>query len=118
MIRIANNKRLEDIAMEVQSLATRAAAGELKMDEIMGGSFSISNLGMYGVDQFDAILNPPQCAILAVGTAKQQPVITDGEITTATIMKASLSLDHRVIDGAVGAQFLGVIREILETQKS
>ena len=85
LIRNANNKRVEDIAVEVQSLATRAAAGELKMDEIMGGSFSISNLGMYGVDQFDAIINPPQCAILAIGAAKPQAVVKDGDISTATL---------------------------------
>ena len=84
------------------------------MDEIVGGSFSISNLGMFGVDQFDAIINPPQCAILAVGAARPQPVVKNGSVQTANLMRASLSLDHRVIDGATGAQFLSALRELLQ----
>ena len=110
----ANNKTVTEIAAEVKDLSTRAQNGTLKMAEILGGTFSISNLGMYGVDQFDAIINPPQCAILAIGSAKPQPIIKDGEITVATVMRVSLSLDHRTIDGAIGAQFLSVLREQLQ----
>ena len=114
VVRDAGNKSVKQIAQEVKELVTKAAQGKLKMAEISGGTFSISNLGKYGVEQFDAIINPPQCAILAVGSATQQPVITDGELTIATIMNASLSLNHQVIDGAVGAQFLGLIRDQLQ----
>lgn len=118
VVRDAGNKTVQQIAAEVKALASKAAQGKLKMSEISGGTFSISNLGNYGVDQFDAIINPPQCAILAIGTATQQPVITDGKLGIATMMNATLSLDHRVIDGAVGAQFLGLVREILEIPES
>ena len=114
IVRNADNKNLQDIASEVKGLATRAAAGQLKMDEIAGGSFSISNLGMYDIDQFDAIINPPQCAILAVGGTKLQPVVKNGEIGTATVMRVQLSLDHRAIDGVTGATFLSVLREQLQ----
>ncbi|HAB39025.1 MAG TPA: hypothetical protein DCE52_13715 [Rhodobacteraceae bacterium] len=110
----ANNKTVQTIAKEIKALAARAQSGTLKMDEILGGTFSISNLGMYGVDQFDAIINPPQCAILAIGSARPQPIIKAGEITSATVMRATLSLDHRVIDGATGAQFLSILREQLQ----
>ena len=115
IVRHANDKSVQDIALEVRELAHRAATGQLKMDEIMGGSFSISNLGMYGIDQFDAIINPPQCAILAVGGAKQQAIIKNGELAIATMMRATLSLDHRAIDGATGAEFLSVLRKYLQT---
>lgn len=114
VIRNADAKSVPQIAAEVKSLSARAAAGQLKMDEILGGSFSISNLGMYGIEQFDAIINPPQAAILAVGTAKMQPIAKTGEMVLATVMRASLSLDHRVIDGATGAKFLEVLRNHLQ----
>lgn len=117
IVRSANSKNLQDIALEVKELASRAAAGQLTINEIAGGSFSISNLGMYGVDQFDAIINPPQCAILAIGRAKKQAVIKDGELVIATTMRANLSLDHRAIDGAMGAEFLSALREHIETPK-
>jgi len=118
IVRHANEKNVQEIALEVKDLASRATVGQLKMDEIQGGSFSISNLGMYGVDQFDAIINPPQCAILAVGGAKPQVIVKNGEIIIATIMRATLSLDHRVIDGATGAEFLAVLREQLQSPKT
>lgn len=114
VIHNANNKSLLEIASEVKSVAARAAQGQLKMDEILGGSFSISNLGMYGINQFDAIINPPQGAILAVAGAIPQPIVKDGMIITATIMRVNLSLDHRAIDGAAGALFLTTLRKILE----
>ena len=114
IVRRANKKTLQEISQAVKDLASRAATGQLKMDEIQGGSFSISNLGMYGVDQFDAIINPPQCAILAVGGAKPQAMVKNSEVVIATIMRATLSLDHRVIDGAIGAGFLNALREQLQ----
>ena len=114
IIRNADQKTVQEIAQEVKALAKRAAAGQLKMREITGGTFSISNLGMHAVDQFDAIINPPQCAILAVGAGKPQPVIKDGTVQIATVMRASLSLDHRVIDGATGAKFLALLRDLLQ----
>lgn len=115
VVRATQAKSLPDIAIEVRSLAARAAARQLKMDEIVGGSFSVSNLGGYGVDEFDAIINPPQCAILAVGAARPRPVACeDGTIRVAKVLRACLSLDHRAIDGAVAAQFLAGLRQSLE----
>lgn len=114
VVRNANNKTAQAIAEEVKSLSTRAQKGTLKMEEILGGSFSISNLGMFGVDQFDAIINPPQCAILSIGSASPKAVIKNGDIAIAKVMRATLSLDHRVIDGAIGAQFLSMFREQLQ----
>ena len=118
VVKNANNKTVQEIAKDVKDLAGRAQQGTLKMNEILGGSFSISNLGMFGVDQFDAIINPPQCAILAVGAAKPQAVVKNGSVQTANVMRVSLSLDHRVIDGATGAQFLSAFRELLQRPAS
>lgn len=117
VIRNADVKSLQEISQEVKSLAERAASNSLKMSEIIGGTFSISNLGMYKVAQFDAIINPPQCAILAVATAMSQPIIRNGEIFETTVMRLSLSLDHRAIDGADGAKFLMVLKQQLENPK-
>lgn len=114
IIRCANKKSLQEISQAVKDLASRAATGQLKMGEIQGGSFSISNLGMYGVDQFDAIINPPQCAILAVGGAKRQAIVKNNEVVIATVMRATLSLDHRVIDGVIGAEFCRQLKYQLE----
>jgi pyruvate dehydrogenase E2 component (dihydrolipoamide acetyltransferase) len=115
IVKAANSKTLTEISAEVRELATRAKAGTLKAEEFQGGSFSISNLGMFGVRQFDAIINPPQAAILAVAGAEQRPVVENGELTVATAMTVSLSSDHRVIDGAVAAQFLQVVKRFMET---
>ena len=115
VIRGANTKTVAEIALEVKALAARAQNGTLKMNEIMGGSFSLSNLGMYDVDQFDAIINPPQCAILAVGSASPQPVVKNNQVAIGSVMRATLSLDHRVIDGAVGAAFLNALRDHLQS---
>jgi pyruvate dehydrogenase E2 component (dihydrolipoamide acetyltransferase) len=115
IVKAANSKTLSQISAEMRELATRAKTGTLKPDEFQGGSFSISNLGMYGVKQFDAIINPPQCAILAVGGGEQRPVVVDGELTVATVMTLSLSCDHRVIDGALAAQFLQLLKRYVET---
>jgi len=115
IVRAANTKTLTRISAEVRELSTRARAGTLKADEFQGGSFSISNLGMYGVRQFDAIINPPQAAILAVAAGEQRMVVERGEPQVATVMTVSLSSDHRVIDGAVAAQFLQVVKRFMET---
>ncbi len=114
IVRAANTKSVVEIATTVRDLAERARAGRLRNDEYVGGTFSVSNLGMYGIDQFDAIINPPQGAILAVGAARRRPVENGGQLALATTVHLSLSCDHRAIDGAVGAQFLALLRELLE----
>ncbi len=114
IVRAADRKTVWEIASEVRGLAARAATGRLKMDEIAGGSFSISNLGAHGVDEFDAIINPPQCAILALGQARPQAVVgSDGRVRVAMVMKATLSVDHRAIDGIAAAAFLKTLREVV-----
>lgn len=114
VIRCANRKNVRQIAAEVKALSARAAAKQLKMEEILGGSFSISNLGAHGVDQFDAIINPPQCAILAVGRAKPQLVVEEnGETRVARVLRATLSVDHRAIDGATAAAFMSTLGRML-----
>jgi pyruvate dehydrogenase E2 component (dihydrolipoamide acetyltransferase) len=115
IVRAANSKTLTEISAEMRDLATRAKAGTLKAEEFQGGSFSISNLGMFGVKQFDAIINPPQAAILAVAGGEQRMVVEGGEPRVATVMTVSLSSDHRVIDGATAAQFLQVVKRFMET---
>lgn len=115
IIRSAESKTIWEISNEVKSLAARAAKNALKMNEIVGGSFSLSNLGMYGVDQFDAIVNPPQCAILAIGCAKPRCVVSQqGAVNIANVTRVTLSADHRAIDGVVGAQFLSAVRHHVE----
>jgi pyruvate dehydrogenase E2 component (dihydrolipoamide acetyltransferase) len=115
IVRSAESKTVWEISREVKELAARAAKNALRMNEILGGTFSISNLGMFGVDQFDAIINPPQCAMLAVGSAKPTVVVSEsGEQRVARVMQATLSCDHRAIDGATGAQFLKTLREIVQ----
>lgn len=115
IIPAANRKSLAEISSMMRDLATRAQAGTLKASEFQGGSFSISNLGMYGVSQFDAIINPPQVAILALGTAEQRVVVWGGEMCVRRQLTASLSSDHRVVDGALAATFLGELKRLVET---
>ena len=98
----------------IGELAGRAREGRLKQHELEGGSFSISNLGMYGIDEFSAILNPPQSGILAVGAATQKPIVVDGELAVGTLMTVTLSADHRVVDGALGAQWLQAFKRRIE----
>lgn len=93
---------------------TRARAGRLRPEELDGGTLTVSNLGMYGTEAFAAIINPPQSAILAVGTAKQQPVIRDGKLKAGTVMRVTLSVDHRPIDGALAAEWLRVFISSVE----
>jgi pyruvate dehydrogenase E2 component (dihydrolipoamide acetyltransferase) len=114
IVRDADHKGLAQISNEIKDLATRARAGQLKPSEYQGGGFSISNLGMYGVREFSAIINPPQSAILAVGAAGHRAVVVDGQIEIATMMTCTLSADHRVVDGATGAQFLAAFKRCIE----
>ena len=114
IIKGADQKGLAQIARESKDLAERARAGKLKLEEFQGGTFSISNLGMYGIREFSAVINPPQGGILAVGLGEQRPVVKNGQLTVATVMTCTLSGDHRVVDGAVGAQFLAAFRKLVE----
>lgn len=114
ILRHADHKGLATISAEMRDLATRARDGKLKPDEFQGGTFSISNLGMYGIRQFEAIINPPQGCIMAVGAAEQRIVVRDDAPAVATVMTCSLSVDHRVVDGAVGAEFLSAFKKLIE----
>ena len=109
----ADSKSPADIAVATAQLAEKAQTGKLTKEDISGGSFTVSNLGMYGVTQFTAIVNPPMGAILALGKATQQVVVENGEQRIATVLNATLSCDHRVIDGAVGAQYLAVLGDVI-----
>jgi len=109
------SKSLKAISAEIKSLAEKARAGKLMPEEYQGGTMTVSNLGMYGVDVFTAILNPPQCAILAVGAGIKKPVVNDsGEISISTVVTCTASFDHRAIDGALGAQYLAEFRKLIE----
>ena len=115
----ADSKSLSKLAVEMKDLAARARSRKLAPHEYQGGSFSISNLGMMGIDNFDAVINPPQGAILAVGAGKKRPVVgTDGSLSVATVMSVTMSVDHRVIDGALGAELLDAIVHNLENPLS
>ena len=113
VIRAADAKPVERLAAESRELADRARAGKLTREEISGGTFTVSNLGMYGIKSFDAIVNPPQVAILAVGAAEARPVVRDGVLAVATRMTVTLSSDHRVVDGAAAAAFLATLAELV-----
>jgi pyruvate dehydrogenase E2 component (dihydrolipoamide acetyltransferase) len=110
----ADNKGLAQVSWEIKELAGRAQEGDLLPEEYQGGGFTISNLGMYDVKEFSAIINPPQSAILAVATGKQQPVVKSGALAIATVMSCTLSADHRVVDGAVGAEFMAAFKKLIE----
>ncbi len=114
IVKRADQKGLLTISREMKDLATRARAGKLKPDEFQGGGFSISNMGMFGVTQFNAIINPPQAAILAVGAASKRAVVRDDQLAIATVMTCTLSVDHRVVDGALGASWMKTFKQILE----
>ncbi|MGH3960126.1 dihydrolipoamide acetyltransferase family protein [Mycobacterium sp.] len=114
VIRDADRKSITEIAAEAHALVERARAGKLTPDELAGGTFTISNLGMYGVDHFTAIINPPEAAVLAVGAVQEEAVVRDGQLTVATTLKLTLSIDHRVLDGAAGAEFLQDLVQLLE----
>jgi pyruvate dehydrogenase E2 component (dihydrolipoamide acetyltransferase) len=114
IVRRADQKGLLTISREMRDLATRARAGKLKPDEFLGGGFSISNMGMFGVTEFSAIINPPQAAILAVATGAKRPVVKNDALAIATVMTCTLSVDHRVVDGALGARWLREFKTIVE----
>lgn len=114
IVKAANQKSLAQISDDMRDLATRAKTGKLQPDEFQGGSFSISNLGMLGVKQFDAIINPPQGAIMALGASEPRAVVENGNVVVREIVTATLSCDHRVIDGAVGAKFLASFKQFVE----
>ena len=114
IVRQADRKGLAAISNEMKDLAARAKSGKLKPEEFQGGGFSISNMGMYGVSAFAAIINPPQAGILAVAAGQQRPVVKDGGLAIATVMTCTLSVDHRVIDGALGAEWLAEFRRVVE----
>jgi pyruvate dehydrogenase E2 component (dihydrolipoamide acetyltransferase) len=114
IIRRADQKGLAAISNEMKGLIERARAGKLKPEEFQGGGFSISNMGMYGVSEFAAIINAPQAAILAVAAGVQRPVIKNGAVAIATMMTCTLSVDHRAVDGALGAEWLAAFRQVVE----
>ena len=114
VVRAADQKSLSQIAAEVRELAERARSKKLKPEEYTGATFSISNLGMFGIDEFTAVINPPEGAILAIGAMTAKPVVRDNEIVIRQIMRVTMSCDHRVIDGATGAKFLQTFKKVLE----
>ncbi|MDP1836341.1 MAG: pyruvate dehydrogenase complex dihydrolipoamide acetyltransferase [Chlamydiales bacterium] len=118
IIRHADYKNLGELSTEVRSLATRAKAGKLQPEEYKGGSFTISNLGMYGVDDFIAVINPPQAAILAVGSVKDSPVVRHGQVVAGKVLTVVLSADHRVVDGVEAAKFLQTLAQYIENPAS
>lgn len=115
IVRSVAHKQLEVISAEIKDYAGRAKEGKLQPEEYTGGSFTLSNLGMYGIQEFSAIINPPQSMILAVGGAFDVPVVRDGKVTTTKTMKATLSVDHRVVDGALGSDYLAAFKKAVES---
>lgn len=114
IVKAAETKGLKEISAEVKDLAGRAREGKLKPEEFQGGTFSVSNLGMYGIKEFGAIINPPHACILAVGAGEQKPYVAGGEVKIGTFMTCTLSVDHRAVDGAVGAEYLQVLKQYIE----
>jgi pyruvate dehydrogenase E2 component (dihydrolipoamide acetyltransferase) len=106
VVRAVETLSVAGVAGTVRHLVDRARGGELRQDELEGGSLTITNLGMYGTEEFAAIINPPQSAILAVGAARQEPVVVDGGLAVATVLRVTLSADHRVVDGALAAEWM------------
>ncbi len=118
IIRFADYKSLEEISNEIKELAKRAKAGKLEAHEYQGGSFTVSNLGMYGVTNFQAIINPPQAAILAVGGICDTPIVKNGIVVAGKVMNVTLSVDHRVVDGVAAAEFIKSVQKYLENPVS
>jgi pyruvate dehydrogenase E2 component (dihydrolipoamide acetyltransferase) len=114
IVRAADQKSLSEIAAEVRDLAERARNRKLRLEEFTGATFSISNLGMFGIEEFTAIINPPEGAILAVGAMSPKPVVRNNEMVVRQMMRVTMSCDHRVVDGATGAKFLQTFKKILE----
>ncbi len=118
IVRNADMKGLGQIATEMKDLAARAKTGKLKLEEFQGGGFTISNLGMFGINSFAAIINPPQAMILAVGVGEERAVVRKGQVVVRNMMSCTLAVDHRVVDGAMGAQFLQTLRAYVEQPAS
>ncbi len=114
VVRDCDKKPLAEIAKDARELVGRAREGRMKADDMVGGTFTISNLGMFDVDDFIAIIGPGQTAIMAVGSVKQMPVVKDGQLAVGTRMKATISADHRVTDGAEAAKFMQAFKAALE----
>jgi pyruvate dehydrogenase E2 component (dihydrolipoamide acetyltransferase) len=110
----ADTKSLRDLSRESRDLAARARARKLTPAEYSGSTFSVSNLGMFGIDQFTAIINPPEAGILAIGAAEAKPTVVDNDVKIRQRLRVTMSCDHRVIDGATGAQFLKTLRQLIE----
>ena len=115
VMRNADAKSLRQISTEMRELAARARESRLRPDEYQGGGFTISNLGMVGIREFAAIINPPQACILAVGASEQRPIVRDGALAVATLMTCTLSVDHRAVDGTLGAAFLAAFKKLVES---
>jgi pyruvate dehydrogenase E2 component (dihydrolipoamide acetyltransferase) len=118
VIRDADLKGIGGIGNEVRDLAERARTRRLKAHEIDGSTFTVSNLGMFGIEHFEAIINPPEAAILAIGTVMDEPVVKNGAVVPGKRMRLTLSCDHRVVDGALGARYLQALVELLEQPES
>lgn len=115
VLRDADQKGIREIAAEVKELAEKARNKKLTLEEMQNGTFSVSNLGMYGIEEFSAVINPPEGCILAVGTLRDEPVVKDGQIVPGKRMRVTLSCDHRVVDGAIGAEWLAAFKRIAES---
>jgi len=114
IIKNADKKSIPDISADMRDLAERAKAGKLKLEEFQGGTISISNLGMFGTKQFTAVINPPQSAIIAIGAGEKRPVVKNDQLAVATVMSCTATFDHRVVDGALGAQFMSAFKKLIE----
>ena len=114
IVRNAEEKTLSVISVEMKDLAKRARDKKLKPDEYQGGSTAVSNLGMFGVSNFTSIINPPHASIISIGAGEQKPVVINGELVPATVMTVTFAFDHRVIDGALGAQLAGAFKAYIE----
>ncbi|HVY12701.1 MAG TPA: pyruvate dehydrogenase complex dihydrolipoamide acetyltransferase [Alphaproteobacteria bacterium] len=114
IVKNADVKSIQQLSVEAKALAAKARENKLKPEEFQGGGFTVSNLGMYGIKEFAAIINPPQGCILAVGAGEERPVVKNGDLAVATVMTCTLSVDHRVVDGAVGAEFLAAFKKLIE----
>ena len=114
VIRDADRRTIQEIAAARADIVGRARDGKLQLADLEGGTFTISNLGMFGIEQFVAVLNPPQAAILAVGSTEEKPVVRDGQVEVRPLMSMTITCDHRAIDGADGAEFLRTVKELLE----
>jgi pyruvate dehydrogenase E2 component (dihydrolipoamide acetyltransferase) len=118
IVKNADQKTVPAISAEMRDLGTRARAGKLKLTEFQGGTFSISNLGMFGIREFTAVINPPQACILAVGVAEKRAVVKHDQLAVATIMTCTLACDHRVLNGAEGSQYLQIFKKLIEEPAS